>query len=115
MINYHTHSYQETNLSPIGHRIVKSALGVFLCLVIYLLRGKQGMPLYSALALLWCIHTYTKNTVKHALRRAAGTCLGAFYGLSFLLLDIDYLPKDNFIFQCLIISIFIIQIGRAHV
>ena len=115
MVKYQTHSYSEPNISPIGHRIIKSALGVFLCLVIYLLRGKQGMPLYSALAVLWCTHFYTKNTVKNALRRAAGTCLGAFYGLIFLILVVDYLPPDNLILRFLIISIFIIPIVYVNI
>ena len=41
----------------IGMRIIKSALGVLLCFVIYFLRGKHGTPFYSALAVLWCIQS----------------------------------------------------------
>ena len=35
-------------LPKIGMRIIKSALGVLLCFVIYFLRGKQATPFYSA-------------------------------------------------------------------
>jgi hypothetical protein len=33
----------KTNIPPIGMRILKSAIGVWLCYLIYLLRGKQGI------------------------------------------------------------------------
>ena len=33
----------------IGMRLYKSAIGVFLCFLIYLIRGKQGTPFYSAI------------------------------------------------------------------
>lgn len=55
----------ENHLPKIGARIVKSAVGVALCMIIYLLRGGDkggGMPFYSALAVLWCMQQYTSST-----------------------------------------------------
>ncbi len=66
-------------------RIMKSAFGVLICFAIYFLRGKQGAPFYSALAVLWCIQNQTKNTVGNALQRAVGTGIGAVYGLCYIL------------------------------
>lgn len=71
---------------PIGMRIIKSALGVLICFVIYILRGKQGTPFYSALAVLWCIQNRTNNTIGNALQRTIGTFIGASYGLLYILL-----------------------------
>lgn len=46
-------------LPPIGGRIIKSALAVALCMLIYWLRTLLpiggGLPLYSALAAIWCM------------------------------------------------------------
>ena len=59
---------ERVHLPHIGLRIIKSAVGVLICFVIYFLRGKQGTPFYSALAVLWCIQNQTKNTVNNAIQ-----------------------------------------------
>lgn len=74
------------HLPHIGMRIIKSALGVLICFSIYFLRGKQGTPFYSALAVLWCIQNQKSNTVGNALQRTIGTLIGAVYGLIYILL-----------------------------
>ena len=45
----------------------------------------SGIPFYSMLAVLWCIHPYTTSTLAIAKQRTIGTFLGAAYGLVFLL------------------------------
>ena len=49
----------QEKLPPIGARIIKSALSVALCMVVYWLRTLlpvgNGIPFYSALAALWCM------------------------------------------------------------
>ena len=94
----------------IGMRIIKSALGVLICFAIYFIRGKQGAPFYSALAVLWCIQNQTKNTVQNALQRTVGTGIGAAYGLIYILIK-PRVPQlgDNFLHYC-IISIALIPI-----
>lgn len=72
-------------LPGIGARIVKSGVGVLICMLIYFLRGGSGMPFYSALAVLWCMRRYTKDTMDMAKQRIIGTFLGAAYGLAVLL------------------------------
>ncbi len=87
----------------IGMRIIKSALGVLICFAIYFIRGKQGTPFYSALAVLWCIQNQTKNTVGNALQRTVGTGIGAAYGLAYILLK-QKIPTlgDSFLHYCII-------------
>lgn len=100
----------EKHLPPVGLRIIKSALGVFLCFIIYFLRGQRGMPFYSALAVLWCIQPYTKNTFLNALQRAIGTCIGAVFGLLVILLAANGFYPENSILHYLFISLFIIPV-----
>ena len=61
-----------SNLPKIGMRIVKSALAVFICFCIYLLRG-TGMPFYSAIAAILCMQQDVKTSWKVGLNRAIGT------------------------------------------
>nr|MDE6789604.1 HAD hydrolase family protein [Ruminococcus sp.] len=60
----------------------------FLCYIIYFLRGQNGIPFYSMLAVLWCIQPYTYKTNKMAIQRIIGTIIGAVSGLVVMLLEI---------------------------
>ena len=53
----------------IGMRIVKSAVGVFLCYLVNLLRGGEGIVFYSQLAVLWCMQDYVSETKAKAKQR----------------------------------------------
>lgn len=80
-------------LPPVGMRIIKSAIGVWLCYVVYILRGKQGIVFYSQLAILWCMQPYISNSLKMAAQRTTGTLIGAAYGLLVILLRLWWLPQ----------------------
>jgi len=69
------------HIPGIGMRIIKSAIGIFICFMIDILRGNSGIVFYSQLAVLWCIRDYTSETIKFALQRTVGTVIGAAYGL----------------------------------
>ncbi len=71
----------------IGQRIVKSAVSIGLCFLVYVLRGWAGIPFYTALASLQCMQAYRQNTRKIAIQRITGTFVGAFYGLCVILLQ----------------------------
>lgn len=77
----------------IGKRIVKSALGVWLCYLIQKLRNGNGIVFYSQLAVLWCIQPYVKDSLKNGIQRTIGTMIGASYGLLVILLSIYGFPK----------------------
>ena len=98
------------HLPHIGMRIIKSALGVLLCFVIYLIRGKQGTPFYSALAVLWCIQNQTRNTFGNALQRTIGTGIGALYGLVYILAKMGLPDVGDGILHYLLISVTLIPI-----
>lgn len=71
---------------PIGMRIIKSAVGVFLCYMVDILRNGHGYVFYSQLAVLWCMQEYKKDTIAKAKQRILGTIIGAIYGLIVLLI-----------------------------
>lgn len=77
---------RKIQLPPIGLRIIKSAVGVFLCYVINVLRGGEGIVFYSQLAVLWCMQDYISQTMAMAKQRVIGTVIGALYGLAALVL-----------------------------
>lgn len=81
-----------------------------LCYVVYLLRGKSGIPFYSMLAVLWCIQPYTDKTFSMALQRTVGTLIGAAYGLITILLEIYIIPVYDNIFGYMINAAMIIPV-----
>lgn len=96
-------------LPPIGARIIKSGVGVLICMLIYFLRGNEGMPFYSALAVLWCMRQYTKDTKDMAVQRIIGTFIGAAYGLAVLLIIRGFDSIDVMAVYC-VCSLMIIPI-----
>ena len=76
-----------------GQRIIRSAIAVAVCLLIYILRGHQGIPLYSALAAMQCMQPYTKDSRGVGKKRILGTIIGAIWGLLMLLLEIQLFPS----------------------
>ena len=97
-------------LPPIGMRIIKSSIGVLLGFIVYLLRGKQGAPFYTALSVLWCMQPYSSNAKANAVQRTMGTVIGAVYGLIMILLELYVIPFDNELFRYITISLLIIPI-----
>ena len=75
-------------LPHIGQRILKTTLAVFLCLLIYLLRGYQGqdMRTEAAITAIICMQPYIRDTRNYAVNRFTGTIIGAAWGLLLLIL-----------------------------
>ena len=67
-------------------RIVKSSIAIAVCYLVNMLRGGSGIVFYSQLAALWCIQMYRSNTRNNAAQRIVGTCVGAVFGLVYLLI-----------------------------
>ncbi|MBU3805030.1 MAG: HAD hydrolase family protein [Candidatus Cellulosilyticum pullistercoris] len=103
-------SRKRKSLPPIGMRMIKSAVGVFLALVIYLLRGRQGAPFYTAISVLWCMQPYNSDARKNALQRTIGTIIGAVYGLIVIIIEYYLFPTPYEIVRYLLISLFIIPV-----
>ena len=75
-------------LPPLGQRIMKTSVAVFLCLLYYWLRGYRGqdMPTEAAITAIICIQPYMHDSKDFALSRFTGTLIGSFWGLGLLLL-----------------------------
>ena len=73
---------------PLGQRIIKTSIAVFLCLVFYRLRGYRGetMSAEAAITAIICMQPYVQDTKEYALNRLAGTLIGALWGFLFLLI-----------------------------
>ena len=73
---------------PLGQRIVKTAVAVFLCLLYYWLRGYRGMnmPTEAGITAIICMQPYVHDSRDYALSRFTGTLIGSFWGLLLLLL-----------------------------
>lgn len=97
-------------LPAVGKRILKSMIGVFLCYLVYLLRGKQGIPFYSMLAVLQCIQPYTGETLSMAVRRATGTIVGALFGLICILLELYAFDIYNSVAGYILTALMIIPV-----
>lgn len=98
------------SLPPIGMRMIKSAVGVFLALVIYLLRGRQGTPFYTAISVLWCMQPSISDVRKNAIQRTIGTIIGGLYGLLVIIIEYYLYPAPYEIVRYFLISIFIIPV-----
>ncbi len=75
------------NLPIPGQRILRTAVAVWLCFAAYLLRGRVGMPIFSAIAAITAIKPYTKDMRSDVKNRILGTILGAAWGLLLLLAE----------------------------
>ena len=72
---------------PLGQRIMKTSLAVFICLMFYWLRGYRGgeMPAEACITAIICMQPYVHDTAAYARDRFIGSFIGAFWGLVFLL------------------------------
>ena len=75
-------------LPHVGQRIIRSVCAVCLCFIVYFLRGCQGIPFYSALAVLQCMQPYRSSSFKMAKKRSIGTFIGAFWGFLVIMIQI---------------------------
>ena len=53
---------------------------MWLCIVVYYLRGRRGEPFYSIIAALQCIQPYSSSMLSEGRDRIIGTFIGAFWG-----------------------------------
>ncbi len=96
-------------LPRIGMRMVKTALAVASCFLIYILRGEEGVPVFSTIAAVICMQPYVENSMQTAFNRIIGTLLGAAFAL-LVLYFIRFLPWEYRWIKYLIISIAIIPV-----
>ena len=69
------------NFPKIGLRTIKTALAVFLCLLLF-----PSEPFFACLTVVFCVQDTVSNSIKMAINRGLGTVLGATTGLLFLII-----------------------------
>ena len=91
-----------------GQRIWRSMIAVWLCFGVYFLRGRSGIPFYSVIAALQCMQPYNREMGKVAQKRIVGTLIGAFWGLTVLLLELELLYEGvpDELPHCLLLGLF---------
>lgn len=91
---YKTHSddTEYWHLPHLGQRIIKTGIAVFLCLLIYALRGYEGsdMRTEAAFTAIICMQPYVSRAKDYAFNRIAGSLIGAGWGLLLLFLLYSY-------------------------
>ena len=92
-----------THFPRVGMRMIKTALAVAVCFLLYFLRGEEGVPIFSTIAALLCMQPYVEHSVEASGNRILGTILGAVFAL-FVLWGIRYIPWEYRFFRYLIIS-----------
>ena len=87
-------------LPPLGQRIVKTSVAVFLCLLYYWLRGYRGinMNTEAGITAIICMQPYLHDTRDFALSRMTGTLIGSFWGLLLLLVLLAAPGLENHLF-----------------
>ncbi|MBQ1273996.1 MAG: aromatic acid exporter family protein [Cellulosilyticum sp.] len=68
-------------ITNIGLRTLKTALAVFLCLLI-----SPSEPFFACMTVIFCIQNTVNDSIQAALTRSLGTLLGGILGLIFLCL-----------------------------
>lgn len=71
-------------MSKIGLRNIKTALSVFLCIILFDLFNRQ-YPFYACIAAISCMKENPSSTKDAGVYRLIGTCIGAFTGVIFYL------------------------------
>ena len=86
----------------IGQRIGKTAIAVFLCLLIYrILLGYEGdaMPAEAGITAIICMQPFVRDSRAFAINRVKGTLIGVVWGLIFLWIFYAFHLEDaHFIF-----------------
>ena len=79
------------NLPKPGFRNIKTALSVFLCILVFELTGRSN-PLIACSAAIICMKETVYYSYKKGADRLIGTLLGGIVGLAFLLIKNSLLP-----------------------
>ncbi|MCH5344385.1 MAG: HAD hydrolase family protein [Acetatifactor sp.] len=96
-------------MPPVGMRIIKTVIAVFLCFVVEILRGDVTVAFYSHMAAIWCMRDSAKETKINAIQRIIGTVVGALVGLVTILLfpDLSIETKQHQLIHGVVISLMV--------
>ncbi len=95
-------------IKPIGFRTIKTAIAVFICLLISLIRNSD--PKYSLFAAVICMKGSPKNGITSGFERLTGTIIGGIYGLIAILIARKFNMNVNGISYYILISVLVIPL-----
>lgn len=95
---------------PIGLRLVKSAVAVFICFLIHFIRGQEEVPFYAVFTALFCMQNDLGSSKTNAKIRILGTTIGAFWGCLVLMINLYILENVSELYKYLLVSIAIIPV-----
>lgn len=87
----------------------ENSIGGCHLLFLYVLRGEEGVPIFSTIAAIICMQPYAENSIQVSINRIIGTLLGAVFALLVLYL-IQYIPYQVRILRYLVISFAVIPV-----
>lgn len=96
----------------IGMRNIKTALSVFLCLLIFEAIHREN-SFYACIAAVICMQPTLDNTFKKGFSRIIGTAIGGIIGIILLVISEIYIKEGAFIFLIPIGIIILIKICVA--
>ena len=96
-------------LPRIGMRNIKTALSVFLCLLIFE-RIQRENSFYACIAAVICMQPTLDNTFKKGLSRIIGTAIGGVVGIILLVIGESYISEGAFILLIPIGIVILIEI-----
>lgn len=73
-----------------GYRIIKTAVGVFLCLLCYMVIERDGVSL-AVIATVICMKDSVEKSISSGINRVMGTLLGGVFAALFVLLGVPYM------------------------
>ncbi len=90
-----------------GLRIIKTAIAVFCCFIIAILRGHTDSVFYSVIAAIICLRSDMKTALSSGLSRMLGTFIGGFVGLLWLYAELgrwlSIYPVANYFCMSLVV------------
>lgn len=94
-----------------GTLIVKAAISVFLCCVVYeFCDVGTGVPFYSGIAAVICLQPEIRSTFRVGLNRTIGTLIGGFTGMAVLFVLRTFAILQQPIFKYLLVSFCILPL-----
>lgn len=97
-------------LPPLGMRTVKTALVVFISLLVSALRRGISQPFDIAFAAVLCIQPTMDSLKTAGKKRMLGTMIGGLWGSIIFLTNVYLLNNVHFIFRYVLISVAIIPV-----
>ena len=97
-------------MPKVGMRMVKSAIAVFLCFVVFIIRGNNGIPFYSAIAAVLCMQPEVSDSMSKGKSRIISTLIGGCLGMVMLYFFQTYFTYQQDFLRYTIISIMIIPL-----